>query len=138
MITATLFFGLGLLWSSYAFAIPDDTPWPTDAWSRAGPAEKGLDAARLQKLVTRIRDREIASIHSLLIVRDGTLVVEEYFDGHDADQLHTQQSVSKSFTSALVGIAIEKGKFSGVDEKVLDFFPKMEGIDRADRCQFFL
>ena len=38
------------------------------------------------------------------------------------------QSVSKSFTSALVGIAIDQGKFKGVDEKVLDFFP--EYIDK--------
>ncbi|MGI9516492.1 MAG: serine hydrolase, partial [Pirellulaceae bacterium] len=111
----------------------DETPWPTNEWTRAQPADKELDADRLQQLVTRIRDEEVAKVHSLLIVRDGHLVVEEYFDGHEADELHTQQSVSKSFTSALVGIAIEKGKFSGVNEKVLDFFPDLEGIDRSDR-----
>lgn len=100
--------------------------------SRPGPVDKGLDAERLQNLVKRIRDEEVGSVHSLLIVRDGYLVVEEYFDGHEADELHTQQSVSKSFTSSLVGIAIEKGKFAGVHENVLDFFPDLEEIDRSD------
>jgi CubicO group peptidase (beta-lactamase class C family) len=109
----------------------DETPWPTTGWTRAHPADHGLDSNRLQRLVKRIRDGEITNIHSLLIVRNGHLLVDEYFEDQKADELHTLQSVSKSFTSALVGIAIEKGKFSGVGEKVLDFFPDLEGIDRA-------
>ncbi len=66
------------------------------------------------------------------MVRNGYLVLEEYFDGHAADGLHTQQSVSKSFTSALIGIAIEQGKMRGVDEKGLGFFPEMQGIEHRD------
>ena len=68
----------------------------------------------------------------LLIARHGRLVTEEYFNGWKADHLHTLQSVSKSFTSALVGIALERGEFRGLDEPVLDFFPDPEEFVAID------
>lgn len=82
--------------------------------------------------MSRIREGEIPDIHSLLVVKNGYLVVEEYFGGHHADDLHTLQSVTKSFTSVLIGIAIEQGKLTGVGERVLDFFPDVEGIENLD------
>jgi len=114
-------------------AAAEAPPWPAEDWPRAGLAEQGLDPAPIEKLVATIRaNREIRNVHSLLIVRNGRLVLEEYFDGHDADELHELQSVSKSFTSALVGIAIAQGKIEGVGEKVLSFFPDVENIDNLD------
>ena len=84
--------------------------------------------------MSRIRQGELCPrLHALLIIRHGQLVVEEYFNNWQADRLHTLQSVSKSFTSALVGIAIDRGEFKGVDEKVLDFFPDMKGIANMDK-----
>jgi len=59
-------------------------------------------------------------------------VLEEYFNDWQADRIHTLQSVSKSFTSALVGMAIAKGEFKGVDEKILAFFPDVKGITNLD------
>lgn len=112
---------------------PPQAPWPTDEWPRSSPQEQQLDASQLEGLVGLIREgKRFPDLHSLLVVRNGYLVVEEYFDGHSADRLHTQQSVSKSFTSALIGIAIEQGKIRGVDEKVLGFFPEMQGIKDRD------
>ena len=93
-------------------------------WASSTPGQQQLDSSRLEELVSLIREgKKFPRLHSLLIVRNGYLVVEEYFGDYNADKTHTLQSVSKSFTSALVGIAIEQGKFKGVDEKVLDFFP---------------
>ncbi len=120
-----------------ARAEAEPPPWPTNAWPTAAPAEQGLDETRLGELVTTIRDDATGpyrDVHSLLIVRGGFLVLEEYFDGHDADDRHTLQSVSKSFTSALVGIAIENGQIASVDELVLGFFDEddLEGIDSID------
>jgi len=113
---------------------PDAGPSPraTGDWKHSTPAEQKLDAERLDRLVDALRENEIRNIHSLLIVRNGRLVLEEYFKGHDAGELHELQSVSKSFTSALVGIAIDRGEIEGVHEKVLAFFPDMEGIDNLD------
>jgi CubicO group peptidase (beta-lactamase class C family) len=87
--------------------------------------------------VERIRSGEFRDIHSLLVVRYGKLVLEEYFNGWPPDSIHTQQSVSKSFASALVGIGIERGVFEGVGERVLDFFPQwadsLDGDPRRGR-----
>jgi CubicO group peptidase (beta-lactamase class C family) len=62
-------------------------------------------------------------IHSFLIIRNGYLVSETYFGGFAADTKHNMQSVGRSFTATLIGIAIDKGFIKGVDQRVLDFFP---------------
>jgi CubicO group peptidase (beta-lactamase class C family) len=87
----------------------------------------------LAQLVELIRaDESFPDLHSLLVVRNGYLVIEEYFAGQNAERLHELQSVSKSFTSAAIGIAIEKGYIKNVQEPVLSFFPDREGIDNVD------
>lgn len=114
-------------------AIAGTPPLPTADWPRSEPSEQGLDEKRLVELTDLIRQGErYPDLHSLLVVRHGYLVVEEYFDGWTADRLHTLQSVTKSFTSALIGIAIEQGKIRGVDEKVLGFFPQMKDLANVD------
>ncbi len=75
-------------------------------------------------LSERIINREVENIHSLLILKDGKLVFEEYFYGYDKDKTHMTASVTKSVVSLLVGIAIDQGFIPGVDKKVMDFFPE--------------
>jgi CubicO group peptidase (beta-lactamase class C family) len=92
-----------------------------------------LDSTKLAELVDLIRAGELyPRLHSLLVIRHGHLVVEEYFNDWKADQIHMLQSVSKSFTSALVGVAISRGEFKDVDEKILDFFPDRKDIANMD------
>ncbi len=107
--------------------------WPDADWPRATPEDRGLDPERLSELVSLIREgRRFPDLHSLLIVRHGYLVVEEYFDVWNAERLHTLQSVTKSFTSALIGIAIERRDIEGVDEPIIDFFPEQRDALAAD------
>jgi len=106
---------------------------PAWEWPVSPPEEQGLDSKKLAELADLIRKGELCPrLHALLIVRHGYLVVEDYFNGWQKDGLHTLQSVSKSFTSALVGIAIARGEFKGVDEKILDFFPDIKDIANMD------
>jgi len=99
--------------------------WPDTDWPVSTPEAQGLDAARLREVTTLMAEgRRFSNLHSLLIVKNGYLVVEEYFADWEADRLHTLQSVTKSITSALVGIAIEQGHFESIDEPVLAFFPQ--------------
>jgi CubicO group peptidase (beta-lactamase class C family) len=106
---------------------------PAWEWPVSTPGDQGLDAKKLVDLTEHVRRGELCPrLHALLVIRHGYLVVEEYFNDWQADRLHTLQSVSKSFISALVGIAIARGEFKGVDEKMLDFFPGMEGIANMD------
>jgi len=110
-----------------------DAPLPEDDWPRADPASQRLDPEPLDRLVAAIEEgRNYPDIHSLLVVRHGYLVLERYFAGWHEERLHTLQSVSKSFTSALIGIAIDRGDLRGVDEKVLGFFPELRDIRHLD------
>ncbi|UCE12280.1 MAG: serine hydrolase [Candidatus Heimdallarchaeota archaeon] len=58
-----------------------------------------------------------------MIVRNGYLIEEEYFGKDASNVIVPVYSVTKSITSTLIGIAIDKGYLEGVDQKVLDFFP---------------
>ena len=98
-------------------------------WSVANPQDVGLDASRIDRLVQSIRNKDrYEDTHSILIVRHGRLVVEEYFDGWRADRIQTLQSVTKSIASALIGIAIARGDIRDVGEHVYDFFPETEAL----------
>lgn len=109
-------------------------------WPTAKPHEVGLNPELLAQVVEYIHNGTLENIHGILIIKDGKLVFEEYFPGYRWDfngelfqgewidfksnSLHNLASVTKSFTSALVGIAIDQGYISGVDEKVFNFFPE--------------
>lgn len=73
---------------------------------------------------------DMPRLHSLLISHDGEIIVEEYFNGRRANQAANVKSVSKSFMSALVGIAIEQGYVSGLDQPINDFYGDL--LDATD------
>ncbi|UCE39903.1 MAG: serine hydrolase, partial [Candidatus Aminicenantes bacterium] len=122
-----------LLFQGSITPIFGQAPWPTEKWPRSTPEEQQIDRKRWDDLVRRIHhEKECPHLHSLLIVRNGYLVLEEYFGGYNDEISNALQSVTKSFTSAVMGIAIEQGKIRGVDEKVLDFFPNIREIQNMD------
>jgi CubicO group peptidase (beta-lactamase class C family) len=63
-------------------------------------------------------------LHSLLIIRNGYLVSENYFGAYQPDTRHQLYSVTKSFIATLIGIALDKGFIAGTDQRVVDFFPE--------------
>lgn len=62
-------------------------------------------------------------LHSMMIVKNGEVIYESWQNGADADTKHILNSVSKTFTSIAVGMAIDEGKLS-LDEKVVSIFPE--------------
>jgi CubicO group peptidase (beta-lactamase class C family) len=110
-----------------------DITWPGETWQRSTPESQKLNSDKLNHLVELIKEgKEYPQVHSLLIVRGGYMVMEKYFHGYHADSLHTLQSVTKSFASALIGIALEEGKINSVRDKVLDFFPDIRPLEYMD------
>ncbi|NNE43929.1 MAG: serine hydrolase, partial [Gemmatimonadetes bacterium] len=98
--------------------------WPTDGWSTAAPLAVGMDPEPLNRLIAEARAGHFRDLHSLLVVKNGRLIVEEYLPGGTVDQLHTLQSVSKSVTSTLVGVAVQQGHIQGTDTPLLSYFPQ--------------
>ena len=95
-----------------------------DGWSTEKPAMVGIDPARIEDLVDSIIVGEAGIVHSLLMVRNRKLVLEEYFHGYDRDDLHTVTSCTKAIASMLIGIAIDQGHIEDVSVPVLEFFPE--------------
>ncbi|OGC78713.1 MAG: serine hydrolase [candidate division Zixibacteria bacterium RBG_16_50_21] len=79
-----------------------------------------------------IRSEQFKKITSILIARHGKLVYESYFDGSDATALRNTRSATKTITSMLVGIAIDKGMLAGVDSPVMRFFSDMQPVQNPD------
>jgi len=77
----------------------------------------------LADMLERIRWNDY-QIHSLLVVRNGRLVLDAHFRARWKGQRHANYSVTKSVMSALIGIAIDKGHIAGVHTPVVDFFPE--------------
>jgi len=110
------------------------TYWPTGDWRESTPEQQGMDSALLVKMFDFIEQKDVY-IHSILIVRNGYVVMKVYFYPYQSDIEHQLASVTKSFTSALVGIAIKEGYIDGVDTKVLDFFPGRAVANNDSRKQ---
>lgn len=101
----------------------DYTPLPGDNWEVSTPAEQGLDPLLVAKLYHNAA--ELETLYGLLVVKNGYLIAEDYFNGGAAGQKTLLQSASKSYISALVGIALNQGCLSGVEQKMIDFFPEI-------------
>jgi CubicO group peptidase (beta-lactamase class C family) len=106
-------------------ATPIPTPTPIPFWDlrTSSPEQQGVDSDRLLALFDYV-EREDVDVHSVLVVRNGYLVMEAYFYPYRQRTLHPLYSCTKSFTGALVGIAVEEG-YLDVDDLVLDYFPDL-------------
>jgi CubicO group peptidase (beta-lactamase class C family) len=109
--------------SQEQLAAVDYTPRDAHDWRVSTPAEQGLDPMAVARLY--FEAGQLESIYSLLVVKDGYLVGEDYFHASRAEEQVKVQSVTKSFTSALVGIALDEGCLTSVDEPMLAFFPEL-------------
>lgn len=89
-------------------------------WDIAQPTEVGLDPDQLEQTA---RDMALSGdVASFLVVRDGRLVFERYFNGSDASHANNVHSLSKSILSAVAGVAIAEG-FIELDTAVADVLP---------------
>ncbi len=88
---------------------------------RSSPEAQGVDSVALLAFV-EAADKKIDSMHSFMLIRHGQVVAEGWWAPYDAQSPHALFSLSKSFTSTAVGLAISEGKLSLADE-VLKFLP---------------
>jgi CubicO group peptidase (beta-lactamase class C family) len=119
-----------------------------DGWSIASQAEVGLDPAKLCELDAFIAQWPQGNIHAVVIVRNGKLAMERYFNGADErwgrplgtvqygpEVKHDLRSISKSVTSLLVGIARGDGKFPALESAAIDFFPDLAALKTPDNAR---
>jgi CubicO group peptidase (beta-lactamase class C family) len=97
--------------------------WPTSGWKASTPEQQGMDSAKLMIADEFIQNR-LPDAFSFLVVKNGYLVFEKYYSWGSAEKYAVVHSVTKSVTSALIGIALEKGYLKSVDQKLIEFFPE--------------
>jgi CubicO group peptidase (beta-lactamase class C family) len=86
----------------------------------AAPAEVRLDPAPLEALRSAVAGGRFPRTTSVLVLKDGKLVVEEYFEGGGRDVLNDTRSATKSVTSLAVGAALADGKLRSVTEAAFE------------------
>ncbi len=112
-----------------------------DGFRTTTPDGIGLTSGQLRAMTEMLRQDVYPNVHALLIRKDGYLVYEEYFAGRDgrfdddlewetvdlnfdSEMLHQTRSITKSITSAVVGLAIADGAIESVDVPVFPYFPE--------------
>lgn len=135
------------------------TTWPKKQWHRADPSEQGMDPSVLEALHKRMRRGDFGYVDQMIVIRNGHLVFDETYENdylaanadrnpspdqydyyspnwlpfyHGTD-LHTMQSITKSITAAVVGVAVGRGDLPAVDTGVLDTFGEGRVAEVDDR-----
>jgi len=120
-----------VLATTLAAQTPDTRPSQEDGWVTITPDSAGMSAVTLQGMEQAIRSGEFKKITSVLIARHGKLIYENYFEG-DAQSTRNTRSATKTVTSMLVGIAIDKQELHGVDTPILSFFKDKQPVQNPD------
>lgn len=115
---------------TYHYNVPADL---RDGLETGSIINSGLDTALIRTLMNRIVDGTYQNVHSVLLLKNGKLVLEEYFYEYDVKKLHEQRSATKSFVSALTGIAVAQGLIKSADDKVLSYFPEYQPANMDER-----
>jgi CubicO group peptidase (beta-lactamase class C family) len=105
--------------------------WPTDGWRTCRPEEVGMDSERLALVYEYVANPNI-STEGVVVIKDGYIVGEAYFGDWTVERPHASYSLAKSFTSALVGMAVDRGLIGGVDNEVYTFFPEWQTPETPD------
>lgn len=99
----------------------EPTVFPGPEWQEASPESQGINAAQLEKAVEFLKNNSGGDgVNELAIVRHGYLV----WKGENIDKVHGVWSLTKSFTSTVLGLLIDEGK-STLDTKAKDFVPEL-------------
>ncbi len=142
----------------YSYRTPEQVD---DGWITTSLTDVGMETEPLVDLMNTLLNRNDHFIHSILIIKNGKLVFEEYFNGSDLvvnqetmkdlissggdlvtkekefdrDTLHFQASVTKSFTSLLFGIALDRKLIRGVNEKMFSYFPEYSTLNSGEKME---
>jgi CubicO group peptidase (beta-lactamase class C family) len=98
------------------------TPKPGLDWDVSTPEEQGLDPMLVAELY--FNAAKLETLYGLLVVKNGNLIAEGYFNDGALDQSTGLASATKSYISALVGIALDQGYLTSVDQTMAEFFPE--------------
>lgn len=114
---------------NYTYSIPNNAK---NEFEVSSLEAEGMDESLITEMTNLIVREEYKRIDGLLILRNNKLIYENYFHGYSSDILHNTFSASKSITSILVGIAIDKGFIENVNTPVTQLLPEYKDLQNPD------
>ena len=111
----------GLPQREYVYQQPEAAE---DGWETSLLTDEGVEQVKLHEMMLEILAGDSRYVHSILLIKNGKLVFEEYFFGYSRDTKHFLASISKSVTSLAIGLTIDKGSVPDVDMLAYELFPK--------------
>lgn len=88
----------------------------------AAASNEAFDRDKIRELKARVDAGEFKEIKGVVVLKNGKILIEEYFNGDGRDTLHDPRSVGKSFASTMTGIALGEGYLKSVDQPLKDFY----------------
>ncbi len=122
-----LFAVMAILAAAGCVSVPEG-PWPGATWERSTPEAQGMDSEKLLNILKTVNPERM-NIHSMVIIRNGRMVTEFYREPYEKEMLHEIYSSTKSFTSTLIGIAIDQGLIGSVKDSVFKYLPEYKPDD---------
>lgn len=110
-----------------------------DDWKIGNLESASIDSTLIYDLINNVKSGKFNDIHSILIVKDGKIVLDEYFaskgkfSGEEVNHIfrnrpHHLASVTKPVTSILMGIAVKEGYISSIENPVSQYFPEYDTL----------
>lgn len=99
--------------------IPVQKIQPNSGWELS---TDGFDKSKIEALNKKIAQKRFENINGIVVIKEGKLLIEEYFNGETRDSLHDPRSVGKSVASTVMGIAIEENYISSEQAMLKDFY----------------
>jgi len=106
-----------------------------DGWATSTLSAQGIDPDPFVGMMDRVYAEGYEFLHAVLVVRNGKLLFDEYFNGFTRDSMQHVQSTTKSFTSALIGIAIDRGEIASVTDPMLNYLPEYAHLINEEKAK---
>ncbi|MCU4164737.1 serine hydrolase domain-containing protein [Carboxylicivirga caseinilyticus] len=98
-------------------------------------SEHHFNKDNFEKISNEVAEGKYGKLQSILLIHNNELIIEQYYNGWNPDEVHYMASTTKSISPILMGIAIDQGKIKDVNQKMLDYFPQYGSL-KADSLKY--
>lgn len=115
--------------NSYKYSQPKNLE---DGWETSNLHSQNIDTTRIYQLFNQVQNSK-NKLHSILLVKNNQIVIEEYFNDHSTNKQHDLRSSTKSIRSILLGIAIDKGFIDSIDDPISKYLKNLAPTKNIDK-----